>query len=213
MAEQALRTNGREAVSPDRLISELQSAIASMSPRIKVAARYLLDHPSEIALTSMRRLAQSANVPPNTLVRLAQSLGFEGFEEFRQPFREAMRRGGQSIPDRARSLQDLSRAGSHGELFLDLAETSFANVATLFSTTSTADLKRAARMIIKARTAYILGMGSCYSSMHGFYYVGRMAIPNLVFTRQRSSLPLDDLMRIERSDVLFAASYRPYRRD
>jgi DNA-binding MurR/RpiR family transcriptional regulator len=213
MAEQALRTNGREAVSPDRLISELQSAIASMSPRIKVAARYLLDHPSEIALTSMRRLAQSANVPPNTLVRLAQSLGFEGFEEFRQPFREAMRRGGQSIPDRARSLQDLSRAGSHGELFRDLAETSLANVATLFSTTSTADLKRAARMIIKARTAYILGMGSCYSSMHGFYYVGRMAIPNLVFTPQQSSLPLDDLMRIERSDVLFAATYRPYRRD
>ena len=184
-----------------------------MSPRIRVAARYLLDHPSEIALSSMRQLAQSANVPPNTLVRLAQSLGFEGFEEFRQPFREAMRRGGQSIPDRARSLQDLSRAGSHGELFRDLAETSLANVATLFSTTSTADLKRAARMIIKARTAYILGMGSCYASMHGFYYVGRMAIPNLVFTPQQSSLPLDDLMRLERSDVLFAATYRPYRRD
>jgi DNA-binding MurR/RpiR family transcriptional regulator len=213
MAGQA-KPNGRKAhASPEVLIAELQSALSWFSPRIKVAARYLLDHPTEIALTSMRQLAQSANVPPNTLVRLAQTLGFEGFEGFRQPFREAMRRGGESIPDRARSLQDLSRAGNHGELFRELAETSVSNVASIFSTTSAADLKRAARMIIKARTTYVLGMGSCYSSMHSFYYVGRMAIPNLVFTPQQSSLPLDDLMRIEGSDVLFAATYRPYRRD
>lgn len=213
MAAQTARLNGREATSAEALITELQSALASLSPRIRVAARYLLDHPSEIALTSMRQLAQSAHVPPNTLVRLAQALGFEGFEEFRQPFREAMRRGGESIPDRARSLQDLSRAGSHGALFRDLAETSLSNVESVFATTSPADLKRAARMIIKARTAYVLGMGSCYASMHGFFYVGRMAIPNLVFTPEQSSLPLDDLMRLERSDLLFAATYRPYRRD
>src|SRR5262245_28467037 len=151
MVGQAARANGRAAdASPDLIIAELQRALSSLSPRIRVAARYLLDHPAEIALSSMRQLAQSAKVPPNTLVRLAQALGFEGFEEFRQPFREAMRRGAESIPDRARSLQNLSRAGSHGELFRDLAETSLANVATLFSTTSTADLKRAARMIIKA---------------------------------------------------------------
>src|SRR5262249_11455124 len=144
------RTNGRNAdTSPDKLIARLQDTLSSLSPRIRVAARYLLDHPADIALSSMRQLAQSADVPPNTLVRLAQALGFDGFEEFRQPFREAMRRGGESIPDRARSLQSLSRAGSHGELFRELAETSLANVEALFATTSAADLKRAARMIIK----------------------------------------------------------------
>jgi len=214
MVGQAARANGRATdASPDLIIAELQRALSSLSPRIRVAARYLLDHPAEIALSSMRQLAQSAKVPPNTLVRLAQALGFGGFEEFRHPFREAMRRGGESIPDRARSLQNLSRAGSHGALFRELAETSLSNVETLFSTTAIVDIKRAARMIIKARTAYVLGMGSCYASMHGFYYVGRMAIPNLVFTPQQSSLPLDDLMRIDRADVLFAATYRPYRRD
>src|SRR5262245_6328017 len=112
MVGQAARANGRAAdASPDLIIAELQRALSSLSPRIRVAARYLLDHPAEIALSSMRQLAQSAKVPPNTLVRLAQALGFEGFEEFRQPFREAMRRGAESIPDRARSLQNLSRAG------------------------------------------------------------------------------------------------------
>lgn len=195
------------------LIAALQAAYASMSPRLKVAARYLLDNPNEIAVSSMRQLAQAAEVPPNTLVRLAQALGCPGYDAFRDPFRDAMRRGGETIPERARSLQHLSRSGSHGELFRQLAETSLGNVESLFATTSAADLRRAAQMIAKARTAYVLGMGSCYSSMHGFYYVGRMAIPNLVFTPQQSSLPLDDLVRIGRGDLLFAATYRPYRRE
>ena len=204
---------GSQPCTPDALIAQMQTELASLSPRIRVAARYLLDNPSEIAISSMRQVASAAEVPPNTLVRLAQALGFDGYEEFRQPFREAMRRGGDTIPDRARSLQHLSRAGSQGELFRQLAETALSNVETLFSTTSPLDLKRAAGMLIKARTAYVLGMGSCYSSMHGFYYVGRMAIPNLVFTPQQSSMPRDDLLRIGRKDVLFAATYRPYRRE
>lgn len=193
-------------------MAELQASFASLSPRIRAAARYLLDHPNEIAVTSMRQIAQAAEVPPNTLVRLAQALGFEGFEELRHPFREAMRRRGESIPDRARTLQGFSRAGSHGQLFRELAETSIGNLETLFSTTAASDLKRAARMIIKARNTYVLGMGSCYASMHGFYYVGRMAVPNLLFVPQQSSLPADDLQRIDHRDVLFAATYRPYRR-
>ncbi len=208
----AERKDGRRQ-TPEALLAELQASFPTLSPRHRAAARYLLDHPNEIALTSMRQIAQAAKVPPNTLVRLAQALGYNGFEELRRPFREAMRRGSESIPDRARTLQDFARAGSHGELFRELAETSVANVETIFETTSPADLRRAARMIIAARVAYVLGMGSCYASMHGFYYIGRMAIPNLIFVPQQSSLPMDDLQRIERKDVLFAATYRPYRRD
>lgn len=200
------------SASPEALIAHMQAELASLSPRIRVAARYLLDNPNEIAVSSMRQVAQAADVPPNTLVRLAQALGFEGYAELRHPFREAMRRGGDTIPNRARSLQNLSRAGSHGQLFRQLAETSMLNVSTAFASTSAQDLKKAAQMILSARTAYVLGMGSCYSAMHGFYYVGRMAIPNLVFTPQQASVPNDDLLRVGKKDVLFAATYRPYRR-
>jgi hypothetical protein len=49
-------------------------------------------------------------VKPNTLVRMARQVGFEGYEDFREPFREAIRRGTVSFPDRARWLQDSARA-------------------------------------------------------------------------------------------------------
>ncbi len=199
--------------SPDAIIERLQSTYGGMAPRVRQAARYLLDNPNEIGVSSMRQIAQEAAVPPNTLVRMAKALGFDGYEELRDPFREAVKRGRDSIPDRARSLQDVSRSGRHGELFGQLARSSLGNVEALFAQTSVTDLKKAARLIVKARTACVLGMGGCYSAMQGFYYVGRMALPNLTFTPQQASTPLDDVARLGPKDVLFAATYYPYRRE
>ncbi|MGE0848073.1 MAG: MurR/RpiR family transcriptional regulator [Hyphomicrobiaceae bacterium] len=210
---EALQRPADVALGPDGVLERLQSAYASLAPRLRKAARYVLDNPNDIGVSSMRQIASAADVAPNTLVRMAKGLGFDGYEEMRRPFRDAMRRGVEGFPDRARWLQSLARSGSHCELFSQLAHTSLNNIETLFSITSAADLKRAACMIVKARTAYVLGMGSCYASMHGFYYIGRMAIKNLTFTPQQASLPLDDLARIGRKDVLFAATYRPYRQE
>ena len=202
-----------ESTDPDAIIGRLQASYGAMSPRVRQAARYLMDNPNEIGVSSMRQIAHAANVPPNTLVRMAKAIGFEGYEELRHPFREALKRGGDSIPDRARSLQRTSRSGRHSELFRQLSESSLGNIETLFAQTSIADLRAAARLIIKARTACVLGMGGCYSAMQGFYYVGRMALPNLSFTPQPASTPLDDVARLGPKDVVFAATYYPYRRE
>jgi DNA-binding MurR/RpiR family transcriptional regulator len=191
---EALQRSADATLGPDGVLERLQSAYASLAPRLRKAARYVLDNPNDIGVSSMRQIASAADVAPNTLVRMAKGLGFDGYEEMRRPFRDAMRRGVEGFPDRARWLQSLARSGSHGELFSQLADTSLNNIETLFSITSAADLKRAASVIVKARTAYVLGMGSC-------------------FTPQQASLPIDDLARIGRKDVLFAATYRPYRQE
>ncbi|MEM8972560.1 MAG: MurR/RpiR family transcriptional regulator [Pseudomonadota bacterium] len=202
-----------ENSQPNSIIDRLQASYGAMSPRVRQAARYLMDNPNEIGVSSMRQIAYAANVPPNTLVRVAKAIGLDGYEELRHPFREALKRGGDSIPDRARSLQKASRSGRHNDLFQQLSESSVANVETLFAQMSITDLREAARLIIKARNACVLGMGGCYSAMQGFYYVGRMALPNLSFTPQPASTPLDDVARLGPKDVLFAATYYPYRRE
>ena len=51
----------------------------------------------------MREIAEAANVKPNTFVRMARQVGFDGYEDFRAPFRDAIRKGAVSFPDRARS--------------------------------------------------------------------------------------------------------------
>ena len=47
----------------------------SLSPQLQVAARFVVDHPNEVVIGSMRTLAERAQAQPATFVRLAQQLG------------------------------------------------------------------------------------------------------------------------------------------
>ncbi len=200
-------------VNTDAIIDRLLENFRSLSPQLRQAAQYIIDNPNEIGVNSMRQLAATAAVKPNTLVRLAKALDFDSYESFRAPFRDQLRRGTDNFPDRARWLQHIGRGGSHGQIYSQMAASAMNNIDSLFSSCSADDVKAAADSIIGAKTAYLLGLGSCYAPINSLYYVGRMALDNLMIVPQQASLPIDDIARIGPGDVLFSATYRPYRRE
>ncbi|RBI65612.1 Fe-S cluster assembly protein HesB [Vreelandella sulfidaeris] len=59
----------------------------TLSRRLQQTARFLLDHPQEVAFTTVAQLAQQAGVTPSTLIRFSNSFGFSGFSEMQQLFR------------------------------------------------------------------------------------------------------------------------------
>ena len=79
--------------SPEAVLERLTAAQGDMPPQLRRAATFLLENAAAISVSSMRQLADAAGVKPNTLVRMARALGFEGFEDFRRPFQEQVRRG------------------------------------------------------------------------------------------------------------------------
>lgn len=76
-----------------------------LTPETRKAARYVLEPPHEVGVSTVREIAEAANVKPNMFVRMARLARFEGYEHFREPFREAARQGHANFPDRARWLQ------------------------------------------------------------------------------------------------------------
>jgi DNA-binding MurR/RpiR family transcriptional regulator len=197
----------------DEILDRLADVHAELSPQLRRAAEYVLNNPNEVGVQSMRQLAGAAEITPNTLVRLAKALGFDGYRDFVEPFRVRLIEGGESFPDRARWLQNLSESGSHGHLYSQLAGAGLMNTEQLFSGTTADELKDAADRIVAADTAYILGVGSAYSLAHIFWYVGRMAMDNLIQVPRTGNLPIDDIARIGPSDILIAVTVTPYRRE
>jgi len=198
---------------PDSIIAALGERYPELSPQLRQAAQYVLDHAGEVGLNSMRAVAAAAGVKPNTLVRLARALDFAGYQEFRQPFREALRGGVESFPDRARWLQSIARGNRHGQLLSQMAAASLANIEQLFSTIDAAEVKAAADRMDRARTTYVLGVGTCHALAHNFCYVAGMALDNLVAVPGNGGLAVDAITRIGRRDVLFAMTFEPYRRE
>ena len=74
----------------DALRADLIARAGRLSPRLAQVARFFLNHPEEVAINTLSRLADQAQVPPATITRFAKELGFAGFAELQAVFRERL---------------------------------------------------------------------------------------------------------------------------
>ncbi|WP_299370632.1 MurR/RpiR family transcriptional regulator [uncultured Tateyamaria sp.] len=193
------------------ILQRLAGELAELTPEARKAATYVLENPRDVGVSTVREIAKAANVKPNTVVRMARQVGFEGYEDFRAPFREAIRRGAADFPDRARWLQDISKSGDLGGLFADMVRDVMANIEETFAGISTDNLETAARAIWSARRVLTLGVGVNNSVARNFTYLASTGMTEFHAIPRPGSTPVDDLAWADQNDVLIAITCKPYR--
>lgn len=202
-----------ELSSPRAVLEAVADRLQSLPGEVRKAAAYVLENPNEIGICSIREIAQSAGVKPNTFVRLARSAGFGGYDDFRTIFREELRQRATDFPDRARWLQSLPGKGELADLYADMAASSLANIERMFSSCSTTNMESAARDIVNARMTYVLGLGVGSSVARNFAYLASMALDTVRAIPNDAALPVDGLIQAEEGDLLIAMTIRPFRRE
>lgn len=191
----------------DRLTEEWDA----LTPEAQKAARYVLENPNDVGVSTVREIAEAANVKPNTFVRMARQVGFEGYEDFRAPFREAIRNGAVSFPDRARWLQDIRKSGDLGGLYADMVEGAIGNLEDTFASIDAEALQAAAEAIWAARQVFTLGVGVNHANARSFTYLASTGMVQFQAIPRPGSTPIDDLAWADSRDVLIAMSMHPYR--
>lgn len=199
--------------APQTVLQQLAAQLPELTPEVRKAAAYVIENPNDVSVSSIREIADAARVKPNTLMRMARSIGFDGYEDFRHPFREEVRNGRDSFPDRARWLQSLSKGGKLGDLYSRMAANSIANIEQTFAAADANRLKAAADAIVEARHTYILGVGIAHPLARNFAYLADMAVDNVHAIPREGNLAIDDLSRAGKQDVLVAMTFKPYRRE
>ena len=104
----------------------------------------MLENPRDVGVSTVREIAEAAKVKPNTVVRMARQVGFEGYDDFREPFRDAIRTGAADFPSRARWLQDIRKKGDLGGLYADMVQSAISNIEDTFAGIDAEQLKAAA---------------------------------------------------------------------
>ncbi|MCP5087838.1 MAG: MurR/RpiR family transcriptional regulator [Rhodobacteraceae bacterium] len=191
----------------ERLVEEL----SDLTPEARKAATYVLENPRDVGVSTVREIAEAANVKPNTVVRMARQVGFEGYEGFRAPFRDAIRRGAADFPDRARWLQDVRKTGDLGGLYADMVQDVLRNIEETFAGISTEQLKAAADAIWSSRNVFTLGVGVNNSNARNFTYLASTGMVQFHAIPRAGSTPVDDLAWADKRDVLIAITCKPYR--
>ncbi len=196
---------------PDAVLEALSQQLDELTPELRKAAAYVLENPNDVGVSSIREIADAAEVKPGSFMRMARAIGFDGYDDFREPFRESIRSGLATFPDRARWLQSLAEGGKLGGLYADMAESAIDNIEQTFAATDTERLKAAADAINASNHVYVLGVGINHALARNFSYLAGMAMDRVEAIPRPGSVAVDDLSRAGEGDVLIAMTSRPYR--
>ena len=195
----------------NEVLARLTKEWGALTPEAQKAARYVLENPNDVGVSTVREIAEAANVKPNTFVRMARQVGFDGYDDFRAPFREAIRKGAVSFPDRARWLQDIRKSGDLGGLYADMVEGAIRNFEETYAGIDAEALKSAAEAIWASRQVFTLGVGVNNSNARNFTYLASTGMVQFHAIPRPGSTPTDDLAWADSRDVLIVMCMRPYR--
>ena len=199
--------------SAAEVLGLLTRSLGTLTPELKKAATHVLEHSNLISVTSVREMAQQADVKPNTLVRMARAIGFEGYEDFRKPFREEVIKGRDDAHVRDSWLQSHPSEDTRSSLYADLATASLGSLERLFSETTSPAIKAAADAIAQAPATYVLGTGMVNSIAAYFAYLVGMAGAKVIAIPRDGLSPAEGLQRAARDDVLVAMAFKPYQHE
>lgn len=199
------------AKSATETLAALKSQFDNLSPRLRDAARFLLDRPREVALYSMREAAARAGVHPTSMLRLARELGFDGYEALRDQFR-AWVNNGDPMPWSTRAGK-VRKHSAQFELLDNLMRQEATNISGMASSAFYKQIVDSVLLMRKARHIYIVGMRSLYPVAFYLSYGCRMFMSNVTLVSGPGGTFADELRTIGKEDLLIALSYDPYSRD
>ena len=187
----------------------LVDSYATLTPELQKAARFMVEHPGEIGLNSMRTVAKEAGVKPATITRLAKTLGFQQYDALREPFRQRLRN---SSPDFASRLQNVQeRAESSPDMLIaDLRAAEIANIEQSLSLENLAVIKAAAETLTHCRRVYVLGLRGAHAPAFLFHYAYQLFKDNSLLHDTGAGTFADQLRGIGEQDGLLVISFTPY---
>ena len=192
-----------------KIIRQLKDKFDEFSPRLKLVAKYITDNPADFGLDSVRTTSHKIGISTFTLVRMAKVLGFESFEELREPFRNALVAISEVSDDPA-WLNDLSGKGEIGKAQAKTARNTITNVQRSLHLIDPDKMERVVDALFSARTVYVTAVRATYSLAYLFHYIGRMSLPSLRLVPMLMNSTIDELNNAGPEDVLIAITFSPY---
>lgn len=192
--------------SLEDLVAVVQARFPDMSPQFQIGARHLIDHPEQVPVESMRRIAVSAGVQPATLVRLAQSLGYEGWEAMRQVFVRSLHQMPRRYTEQARTAMQRRNAGS----VLNRHVSTLAGSLRALEELNEDRVSDAARVLARARHIHIAGFRASHAAAYTLYYLYGLFRNSITLLRGDAGLLEMELRALQKSDAVVIVGFAPY---
>lgn len=193
------------------LEARITEGYVSLSPRLQQTARFMLDHPQEVAFATVAKLAEQAVVTPSTLIRFANSFGFTGFSEMQQLFRARLVDELPSYAERIRAVRSATgETPDSTQLLWEFAEANREVLELLPSRTDPHDLERALDILERAQVVYVFGARRSFVVASYFTYALHHINKRAFLVNGLGGMHSEQLKSIGGQDALLVVSFSPY---
>lgn len=188
-----------------------------LTPRLRAAARYALDHPNEVALNPVATLARTSNVAAATFIRLAQSLGCDGYSDLQRLFREPLQHAGPpSFPERIRHFggeQTLDNPDDPAQVLRAFSQANTVSLEHLRADADRLPLQAAIDLIEQAPLVHVVGLRRSYAvAAYLAYALNRVGCPTVQINGLGGSIH-EQASIAGPGHLLIAVSFPPYAGD
>ncbi len=190
----------------------LAARIDSLPAQLQKAARWIEAHPHDAALLSMREQAGRAGVQPATMTRLAQALGYDGYDTVRALHADALRHARQPGLVATAARRNKLQAGTPEAAAQAMVGHGATQIAALADPATLASLSQAATLIGQARRVFCLGLRSSHAVAWHVWYALSLISERAILLDGVGNVGLDGLAQARETDVLFVCGVAPYTR-
>ncbi|RKY81684.1 hypothetical protein DRQ07_03395, partial [candidate division KSB1 bacterium] len=173
----------------------------------KKIAQFLLDHPEEFAFSSIEILADKLKVGKSTIVRLAQSLGYDGFLELKTELSNKLR---SDLSPTKKFKEALKSEPAKSHFISILAQNEVNNIQATIQKFDRELFNKAVKIFVSAPNIYTMGVGISYFIAEiAAFYLNRITMRAKVFTHGVMSFE-EQIISLKRDDAILVISLPPY---
>ncbi|MGE5623669.1 MAG: MurR/RpiR family transcriptional regulator [Methanocella sp.] len=183
----------------------IRAAADRLSGAQRTLAEYLLDQPSRAAVLNAGELAAEVGVSAASVVRFAQSLGYDGFLALK---RDLQREYLQSVDPADKVKETLAHLGQVPDTFRAVAELEISYLERAIQSIAPADFEAVVKLLGSAHRVGILGPGSSRGLVELLQFrLRRFGVDVLAMTRVGGKDIFEDLHWLKKGDVLLVFAF------
>jgi DNA-binding MurR/RpiR family transcriptional regulator len=194
---------------------ELRAVLSSGSMRLprqlRQVAIHLARNPSDIALGTVAEIAQHAGVQPSALVRFAQSLGYPGFSDLQEIFKEHVKINWPDAPERHAGAATAARTNDPDlRIVAGLVKASVASLTRVPDLIDLETFARFAGLMAEAETIYLVGSKRAFPvTIYMALALSQLGVKNSLVDNVGSTA-FEQIGFACPRDVALAISFSPY---
>lgn len=188
-------------------LGELETALPRISKRQRILAEYILENGGAAAYMTAAVLGQNAGVSESTVVRFAMSLGYRGYHQMQQAFRESLRLRLTTV----QRIEDANDRMRDEDVIDSVLLADADKIVSALHELDRSAFDRAIDILLSAKRIYIVGMRSSAILAQFMNYYLRLLFDNVsLVCPSGGSEVFEHLINLAPGDAVFAISFPRY---